>query len=67
MGKNWRPLEAGSTRLEYVPAPRCVNPENVHELENYREYPYTYRCKHCKERFALLAETVLKKIGAVPR
>ena len=64
---SWKPLDPKATRLEYVPGPRCINPENVHELEEYREHPYTYRCKFCKERYALLAESVLKKIGAVPR
>ena len=45
---------------QFIPAPQC--PNGQHELIEAPK-PYWGKCEHCNEKFALVSETVIKKLG----
>jgi len=57
-----------NSSTEIITAPQCKSDNNKHTLDDYPS-PYIAICTVCGEKFVLVAETVLEKLGieVIPR
>ena len=53
---------------ELLTAPNCKSIDNKHILDDCQS-PYIAKCVVCNERFVLVSETILRKLGLgiIPR
>jgi len=52
----------GSDGVNFIAAPKCKSENNKHILDDCSS-PFVAKCVICGERFVLVAETVLEKLG----